>query len=177
MHILKSSGFKGLPLSWRYNGSDWSNLVSSAAGVSHPTAERKSNTRNRSRESLWNDSQWTAVSHVALNLIFFVFYMQPLGIREQFFILVCYEASSPNFFWQIFIFAYLVVLQIIGIILSFQTRKVKLQGLNDSKYIATIVYISSIVIVVLALVSFSLRTYINTGTGIFVAGHNSSVLW
>ena len=103
-------------------------------------------------------------------MIYFVFYMQPLGIREQFFVLVCYEASSPNFFWQIFVFAYLVVLQIIGIILSFQTRKVKLQGLNDSKYIATIVYISSIVIVVLALVTFSLRTYINIGTGIFVAG-------
>ena len=99
--------------------------------------------------------------------------MQPLGIRQQFFVLVCHEASSPNSFWQIFIFAYLVVLQIIGIILSFQTRKViqKIQGLNDSKYIATIIYIiSSIVIVVLALVTFSLRTYINIGTGIFVAG-------
>ena len=84
--------------------------------------------------------------------------------------MICYEASSPNFFWQIFIFAYLVVLQIIGIILSFQTRKVKVQGLRDSKYIATIIYISSIVIVVLALVTFSLRTYINIGTGIFVAG-------
>ena len=96
--------------------------------------------------------------------------MQSLGIRQQFLVLVCYEASSPNFFWQIFIYAYLVVLQIVGIILSFQTRKVKVQGLRDSKYIATVVYISSIVIVVLALVTFSLRTYINIGTGIFVAG-------
>ena len=96
--------------------------------------------------------------------------LQPLGIRQHFFILVCYKASSPNFFWQIFIFAYLVVLQIVGIILSFQTRKVKVQGLRDSKYIATVIYISSIVIVVLALVTFSLRTYINIGTGIFVAG-------
>ena len=102
--------------------------------------------------------------------MFFFVSIQPLGIRQQFFVLVCYEASSPNFFWQIFIFAYLVVLQIIGIILSFQTRKVKIQGLNDSKYIAMIIYISSIVIVVLALVTFSLRTYINIGTGIFVAG-------
>ena len=97
-------------------------------------------------------------------------FIQPLGIREKFFVLVCYEASSPNFFWQIFIFAYLVVLQIIGIVLSFQTRKVKVQGLRDSKYIATIVYISSIVIVVLALVTFSLRPYVNIGTGIFVGG-------
>ena len=57
MHILQSSGFKGLPLSWRYNGSDWSNLVSSAAGDGHPTVERKNNKGSRSRESLWNDSQ------------------------------------------------------------------------------------------------------------------------
>ena len=37
-----------------------------------------------------------------------------------------------------------------------------------SEYIS--IDISSIVIVVLALVTFSLRTYINIGTGIFVAG-------
>ena len=83
---------------------------------------------------------------------------------------VCYEASSPSFFWQLFIFAYLIMLQIVGIVLAFQTRKVKLQGLKDSKFIASIVYISSIILVILALVTFGLRTYINIGTGIFVAG-------
>lgn len=92
------------------------------------------------------------------------------GIREEFSVLVCYEGSSPTFFWQIFIFAYLAVLQIIGIVLSFQTRKVKVQGLSDSKFVAAIIHISSIVLVVLALVTFSLRTYINVGNGIFVAG-------
>lgn len=83
---------------------------------------------------------------------------------------VCYEASSPAYFWQIFIYAYLVMLQIVGIVLAFQTRKVKLQGLRDSKFIASIVYMSSIILVILALVTFGLRTYINIGTGIFVAG-------
>jgi gamma-aminobutyric acid type B receptor len=65
---------------------------------------------------------------------------------------------------------YLAVLQIVGILLAFQTRKVKLQGLRDSKFIAAIIYISSIVLVALALVTFSLRTYINIGTGIFAGG-------
>ena len=83
---------------------------------------------------------------------------------------VCYEVSSPNFFWRIFIFSYLAVLQIIGLLLAFQTRKVKIKGLNDSKYVAIVIYISSIVLVVLALVTFSLRIYINIRTGIFVAG-------
>ena len=83
---------------------------------------------------------------------------------------MCYEGFSPSFFWQIFIFIYLAVLQIIGILLAFQTRKVKLHGLRDSKFIASIIYASSIVLVVLALVTFSLMTYINIGTGISAVG-------
>ena len=91
-------------------------------------------------------------------------------MREINHVLVCFVASSPSFFWEIVTFAYLAVLQIIGLMLAFQTRKVKLQGLNDSKFVAAIIYISSIMIVVLALVTFSLRTYINIGTGISVFG-------
>lgn len=82
----------------------------------------------------------------------------------------CYKASSPNFFWKIFIYAYLGVLQIVGILLAFQTRKVKIPGLKDSKFVAAVVYISSIILVVLALVTFTLRTYINISLGIKVAG-------
>ena len=81
---------------------------------------------------------------------------------------VCQEASSHSFFWEIFIFSYLFMLQIIGIVLAFQTRKVKFRGLRDSKEIAAIVYISSIAIVVMALENFTLTNYINIGTGIFV---------
>jgi gamma-aminobutyric acid type B receptor len=91
-------------------------------------------------------------------------------VREENYVLVCFEASSPSFFWEILIFAYLAVLQIIGLVLAFQTRKVKLQGLKDSKFVAAIIYISSIILVALALVTFSLRTYINIGTGISVFG-------
>ena len=83
---------------------------------------------------------------------------------------VCYEASSPNFFWRIFIFSYLAMLQIIGILLAFQTRKVKIKGLNDSTFVAVIIYISCVVLVALALMTFALRTYINIGTGMFASG-------
>ena len=83
---------------------------------------------------------------------------------------VCYKASTPTFYWRIFIFAYLAVFQVIGIMLAFQTRKVKLRGLRDSKYVAAIIYISSIMIVVMALVTFTLVNYINVGNGIFVVG-------
>ena len=60
------------------------------------------------------------------------------------------------------------MLQVIGLVLAIQTRKVKVEGLRDSKYITAIIYISSISIVVMALVTFALEHYINIGTGIFV---------
>ena len=111
--------------------------------------------------------------YLFINYVFEFSYLnntQPLNVTIEFYVMVCYEETSPNFFWQIFIFVYLAVLQIIGIVLAFQTRRVKLHGLRDSKYIAAIIYISSIVLVVLALVSFSLRTFNNIGTGIFALG-------
>ena len=68
------------------------------------------------------------------------------------------------------VFAYLVIFQVIGIVLAFQTRKVRLRGLRDSKEVAAIIYISSITIVVMALLTFSLISYINIGSGIFIVG-------
>ena len=84
--------------------------------------------------------------------------------------LVCYEALSPTFYWRSLTFAYLAVLQVIGLLLAFQTRKVKIKGLRDSKFITAIVYTSSIVVVVLVLVNISLKLFINIGTGILVVG-------
>ena len=85
--------------------------------------------------------------------------------------LVCYDSVSLSFFWRILIYIYLGILQLLGIVLSFQTRRIKYIGLRDSKYITAIIYISSIVLAILALVTFSLRTYINIDTGIFVSGY------
>ena len=86
--------------------------------------------------------------------------------------LVCYDSASLSFFWLILIYIYLGILQLLGTVLSFQTRRIKYNiGLRDSKYITAIIYISSIVLAMLALVTFSLRTYINIGTGIFVSGY------
>ena len=62
------------------------------------------------------------------------------------------------------------MLQVIGLVLAIQTRKVKLRGLRDSKYVAAVIYISSISIVVMALVTFALDMYINIGTAILATG-------
>ena len=67
-------------------------------------------------------------------------------------------------------FSYLMVLQILGIMLAFQTRRVKVKSLKDSTFVAANVYISSIVIVMFILVTFALRTYLNAYCAIFATG-------
>ena len=94
--------------------------------------------------------------------------LQSLGVRVEYCVWICQEANAPSFYWQMFVFFYLIMLQVIGLVLAIQTRKVKLRGLRDSKYVAAIIYISSISIVVMALVTFALENFINIGTGIFV---------
>ena len=51
----------------------------------------------------------------------------------------CYDTSSPLFYLDVLIFAYLVLLQVIGIILAFQTLKGKICGLNVSKFLAALI--------------------------------------
>ena len=63
-----------------------------------------------------------------------------------------------------------MVLQILGIMLAFQTRRVKIKSLKDSTFVAANVYISSIVIVMFILVTFVLRSYLNAYSAIFATG-------
>ena len=83
---------------------------------------------------------------------------------------VCFSSTSAPFFIDIIIYAYLIILQLIGITLAFQTRKVNIVALNDSKYVATIIYLSSILLVMMILVNFTLPSFIDISSGIFVGG-------
>lgn len=99
-----------------------------------------------------------------------IFIFQALGVRKMNFIWVCYQPGSSAFYCDLFIFLYLGILQIVGLIFAFQTRKVKIPILNDSKYVTALVYISSVVFVSLVLVTFLLQAYINISNGIFSGG-------
>ena len=54
--------------------------------------------------------------------------------------------------------------------MAFQTRKVKINVLNDSKVVTMLIYISSIVLVVIVLVTFILRNYINVSAAVHSGG-------
>jgi hypothetical protein len=71
---------------------------------------------------------------------------------------------------DIIIFIYLSLLQFVGIILAFQTRKIRITALNDSKSVTALIYISSIVLVVIVLITFILRSHINISAAVFSGG-------
>ena len=91
-------------------------------------------------------------------------------MKEEYSVWRCHEVGSPPFYCDLLIFIYLALLQIVGIVLAFQTRKVKIRVLNDSKFVAALVYISSIVLVVIVLITFILRSYINISAALFSGG-------
>ena len=91
-------------------------------------------------------------------------------MRENKYMLMCYAHSTPAYYLRLLIFAYLAVLQIVGIVLAFQTRKVKYPGLNDSKFVAIIIYISSLVLVVLIVNAFVLGPYLTASGSVHALG-------
>ena len=91
-------------------------------------------------------------------------------MQENHYLLMCYPISSTPFYWKILILAYLAVYQIVGIVLAFETRKVKFPGLRDSAFVATMIYISSLVLMMLAVDTFILSSYLNSHGAIFAIG-------
>ena len=84
---------------------------------------------------------------------------------------VTYQCGSDEggygHIWLVLTYVYFGLLQLIGIILAIQTRKVQVKVLNDSKYVAALIYISSILLVVLAVVTLVFNSYINVSETVF----------
>ena len=59
------------------------------------------------------------------------------------------------------LFGYKGVLQVLALLLAFRTRNVMVKGLDDSVYIAASVYVTSIVLTVIIVSTYTLRDYVN----------------
>jgi len=99
----------------------------------------------------------------------FVFELQVLGVRIDYFVWQCFrgDSASIGLIWLAMIFVYIAILHLVGLVLAFQTIKVKIKVLNDAKFIIVIIYISSLVFVVLIVARFSLGSYINFREALF----------
>ena len=60
------------------------------------------------------------------------------------------------------LYGYKGLLTAIALLLAFRTRKVKVKGLDDSKYIAASIYVTSIVLAVIIVSTYTLRDYLNS---------------
>lgn len=89
----------------------------------------------------------------------------------RFHIVVCHSTSRDIALGVLY--GYKGLLQVVAILFAFSTRKVKVRGLDDAKYIAIAVYVTSIVTAVIIVATYTLYDFRNAlsavlSTGIFV---------
>ena len=108
---------------------------------------------------------------LSLNFLY-VLYMsilpQELRVITEYFIYVC-SSTTRNIFLGI-LYGYKMLLQAIALVLAFSTRKVKVKGLNDAKYIAAAIYVTSIVLAVIVVATYSLNEFVNAYPALFCTG-------
>ena len=98
----------------------------------------------------------------------FISHWQEDGFRVTFTIKMCYSPSRLYFLGSIY--SYKVALQVIGVLLAFSIRKVKIKGLNDSREISAIIYITSIILVLVITITMAFGEYVNVSGGVFALG-------
>ena len=90
---------------------------------------------------------------------YFCFSAQEREIVTLYFTYVC--SSTARSIFRGVLYGYKMVLQVIALVFAFATRKVKVKGLDDSKYIAAAIYVTSIVLAVIIVAAYSLREFVN----------------
>ena len=69
--------------------------------------------------------------------------------------------ARDRFIWLTILFAYKGILLVIGMFLAFETRKVKIRQLNDSKLIGMSVYGIVVLSIALSVIGILLERYVN----------------
>jgi gamma-aminobutyric acid type B receptor len=90
------------------------------------------------------------------------------GIPREFYVYIC-SSLARDIFLGIF-YGYKALLQVCGLFLAFATRKVKVKGLDDAKWIAATIYITSIVLAITILSLYTLGGLQNRFSAVFTNG-------
>ena len=96
--------------------------------------------------------------------------MQELEIHKELYLYQCSSHPWIRYFISAIIYACLASLQVCALYFAFQTRKVKVKGLNDAKYTAVTVYVTTIVMLITVITTFTLSNYITAYTVIYCIG-------
>lgn len=101
-----------------------------------------------------------------LSLIFS--HMQDLGYKTDYYVYVC--DSRERDIWLGVVYGYKALLQVGAIFLAFGTRKVTVKGLNDSQYIAAAIYVTSLFLTAIIVLSVTVNDYVNLYAGLVSGG-------
>lgn len=82
----------------------------------------------------------------------------------------CFKLTDETTIIVILTYVYFALLQINGLILAIQTRRVTVKVLNNSVFITALIYISSISLVVFTLITFTLQAFVNVYEALFSGG-------
>ena len=94
--------------------------------------------------------------------------LQELEIITNNYIYVC-DSTARNIFLGV-LYGYKMVLQVMALFLAFAIRKVKVKGLNDAKYIGAAIYVTSIVLAVVIVATYTLKDALNGFAALSCAG-------
>ena len=97
-----------------------------------------------------------------------MFHLQEAGILVDYFIYTC-SSDSRDIALGV-LYGYKALLHVGAIVFAFQIRKVKIKGLNDAKYIAMAIYVTSIILACIIVSTYSLRDYVNAYATVFGVG-------
>ena len=93
---------------------------------------------------------------------------QVLAIVTNYCVFIC-DSRDRNIFLGI-LYGYKMTLQIVALLLAFSIRRVKVKGLDDAKYIAASIYVTSIVLAVTIVGTYSLTEIVNGFTVLVCTG-------
>ena len=96
-------------------------------------------------------------------------FLQPTEVVYENYVYACNAEGRGILIILLFISK--IILQVLSLILAFRTRKVKVKGLDDSKYISAAIYITTIVLPVSIFTSFTLRSHVNAFPALLGAAH------
>ena len=91
--------------------------------------------------------------------------LQERSVTTLYFTYIC-DSTARDIYLGI-LYGYKMVLQIIALVLAFATRKVKVKGLDDAKYIAAAIYVTSIVLAVIIISTYTLKGVVNGFAAVF----------
>lgn len=72
--------------------------------------------------------------------------------------------------WIYLVFGGIVLTQLLAVFFAVRTRKVHIRALNDSKYMAVVIYLTTMILIVMIVSVITLENFINADAAVFAGG-------